>query len=94
MNNNSDRLKIGNKYFQSRLLVGTGKYKNSIATMDSIDGSGSEIVTVAIRRLSPYLNSDNTNFLEHLDWEKIWLLPNTAGSQTAEEAIRMAFFRP
>jgi len=91
MNNNSDRLKIGNKYFQSRLLVGTGKYKNSIATMDSIDGSGSEIVTVAIRRLSPYLNSDNTNFLEHLDWEKIWLLPNTAGSQTAEEAIRMAF---
>tara|TARA_B100000795_G_scaffold269634_1_gene259679 strand:+ start:2823 stop:3716 length:894 start_codon:yes stop_codon:yes gene_type:complete len=91
MNNNSDRLKIGNKYFQSRLMLGTGKYKNSLDTINSIKESECEIITVAIRRLSPYLNNDNTGFLEGLDWKKHWLLPNTAGSQTAEEAIRMAF---
>jgi thiazole synthase len=48
-------------------------------------------VTVAIRRLPTNLKNDNTSFLNSLNWEKLWLLPNTAGSQTAEEAIRMAF---
>ena len=91
MNNNSDRLKIGNQYFQSRLMLGTGKYKKNSDAVDSIKNSECEIVTVAIRRLSPDLNNDNISFLENLDWTKNWLLPNTAGSQTAEEAIRMAF---
>ena len=91
MDNNSDLLKIGNKYFQSRLMLGTGKYKNSLETLNSIEASECELITVAIRRLSPSLNNDNTNFLESFDWQKHWLLPNTAGSQTAEEAIRMAF---
>lgn len=91
MNNNSDSLKIGNKYFQSRLMLGTGKYKKSTDTINSINNSECEIITVAIRRLSLDLNKDNINFLDSIDWTKNWLLPNTAGSQTAEEAIRMAF---
>jgi len=50
-----------------------------------------KIITVAIRRLPVNLKNDHTTFLSSLDWKKLWLLPNTAGSQTAEEAIRMAF---
>ena len=86
-----DKLKIGNKFFNSRLMLGTGKYKTIDDTIDSIDESESEIVTVAIRRLPTNLNNDNISFLKKLNWEKLWLLPNTAGCQTAEEAIRMAF---
>ena len=56
-----------------------------------LKSSNCEIVTVAIRRLPRNLKNDNTSFLKNLNWEKLWLLPNTAGSQTAEEAIRMAF---
>jgi thiazole synthase len=91
MKNNLDKLKIGNKVFNSRLMVGTGKYKTTSDAIDSINDSDCEIVTVAIRRLPTNLNQDNTSFLNKLNWEKLWLLPNTAGSQTAEEAIRMAF---
>ena len=91
MENNSDKLKIGNKTFTSRLMLGTGKYKTTKDGIDSITSSGCEIVTVAIRRLPTNLKHDTANFLNNLDWNKLWLLPNTAGSQTAEEAIRMAF---
>jgi thiazole synthase len=59
--------------------------------IDSIENSHCEIVTVAIRRLPTDLKNDTTSFLGNLNWKKFWLLPNTAGSQTAEEAIRMAF---
>jgi thiazole synthase len=91
MKNNIDKLKIGNKFFNSRLMLGTGKYKTTDDAIKSIDNSGCEIVTVAIRRLPTDLRNDSTSFLKKLDWKKLWLLPNTAGSQTAEEAIRMAF---
>ena len=91
MENNSDKLIIGNKSFTSRLMLGTGKYKTTKDGIDSINSSGCEIVTVAIRRLPTNLKHDTTNFLNKLDWNKHWLLPNTAGSQTADEAIRMAF---
>ena len=91
MNENFDRLKIGDKYFNSRLMLGTGKYKTTIDAVNSIKNSNCEIVTVAIRRLPTDLKNDTTNFLNDLNWKKLWLLPNTAGSQTAEEAIRMAF---
>jgi len=91
MKENFDRLKIGNKLFNSRLMLGTGKYKTTKDAIDSITNSECEIVTVAIRRLPMKLKNDNISFLKNLDWEKLWLLPNTAGSQTAEEAIRMAF---
>ena len=91
MENNSDKLIIGNRIFTSRLMLGTGKYKTTKDGIDSIINSGCEIVTVAIRRLPTNLKDDTANFLNNLDWNKLWLLPNTAGSQTAEEAIRMAF---
>jgi len=72
-------------------MLGTGKYRTVNQAINSIKTSESEIVTVAVRRLPTNLNNDNTVFLKSLDWKKLWLLPNTAGSQTAEEAIRMAF---
>jgi thiazole synthase len=86
-----DKLKIGDKFFDSRLMLGTGKYKTVTDAIDSIEKSECDIVTVAIRRLPTNLKNDNTSFLNSLNWQKLWLLPNTAGSQTAEEAIRMAF---
>ena len=91
MKKNIDILHIGKKSFNSRLMLGTGKYRNSKQAIESIKSSNCEIVTVAIRRLPTDLKNDNTTFLKHLDWQNLWLLPNTAGSQTAEEAIRMAF---
>lgn len=91
MNKNLDTLKIGEKFFSSRLMLGTGKYKTPIDAISSIESSECEIVTVAVRRLPMDLKNDTTNFLSDLNWRKLWLLPNTAGSQTAEEAIRMAF---
>lgn len=91
MKNNLDQLKIGEKSFNSRLMLGTGKYRTTSDAISSIKTSECEIVTVAVRRLPTTLKNDNTSFLKTLNWEKIWLLPNTAGSQTAEEAIRMAF---
>jgi thiazole synthase len=91
MQNNLDQLKIGGRFFNSRLMLGTGKYKTTTDAIESIQKSECEIVTVAIRRLPTDLKNDSTSFLNNLDWEKLWLLPNTAGSQTAEEAIRMAF---
>ena len=87
----SDTLKIGNKRFNSRLMLGTGKYRTSNDAIDSIEASECEITTVAIRRLPTNLKNDHTTFLSSLNWNKLWLLPNTAGSQTAEDAIRMAF---
>ena len=84
-------LKIGDKFFTSRLMLGTGKYRTTSDAIESIESSECEIVTVAIRRLPTNLENDNINFLNKLDWKKLWLLPNTAGSQTSEEAIRMAF---
>jgi thiazole synthase len=86
-----DKLRIADKTFNSRLMLGTGKYKTVNDTIRSISTSECEIVTVAVRRLPTNLNNDNASFLNSLDWNKLWLLPNTAGSQTAEEAIRMAF---
>jgi thiazole synthase len=91
MENILDPLKIGEKLFLSRLMLGTGKYKTSKDALKSIKASECEIVTVAIRRLPTNINSDNSSFLKCLNWKKLWLLPNTAGSQTAEDAIRMAF---
>lgn len=87
----SDILKIGSKVFNSRLMLGTGKYKTPTDALESIQQSKCEIVTVAVRRLPTLLTNDTTNFLTKLNWDELWLLPNTAGSQTADEAIRTAF---
>jgi len=88
---NLDKLKINNKVFDSRLMLGTGKYKTLKDNIESINNSEAEIITVAVRRLPVNLNYDNNTFLNQLNWKKLWLLPNTAGAQTAEEAIRLAF---
>lgn len=86
-----DQLRIADKTFRSRLMLGTGKYRTVNDALNSIKNSECEIVTVAVRRLPTNLQNDNTTFLTKLNWRQLWLLPNTAGSQTAEEAIRMAF---
>jgi thiazole synthase len=88
----TDKLKIHNKEFNSRLILGTGKYKSLLSTQESISLSECEMVTVAIRRLDLNSLSQKSNFITSLDWSKLWLLPNTAGAKTAEEAIRLACF--
>lgn len=82
-------LKIANRSFQSRLMTGTGKYTNFDQMCQSIAASHCEIVTVAVRRVQ--MNAPGHQGLaEALDWSRLWMLPNTAGCQTAEEAIRVA----
>lgn len=80
---------IGGKQFNSRLMTGTGKYPSIKAMQDSVISSGCEIVTVAVRRVQTNAPG-HEGLAEALDWTKIWMLPNTAGCQTAEEAIRVA----
>jgi thiazole synthase len=82
----TDQLVIAGKSFSSRLMAGTGKYDSPEACVAALDASGAQIVTVAIRRL----DLDNPNArteLDYIDWERYTILPNTAGSKTAEEAI-------
>lgn len=81
-----EKLTIGGKTFSSRLIVGTGKHRSMKEMRESIDASGAEMVTVAIRRL-PLDEPDKENLMDHLDWERYTILPNTAGSKTAEEAL-------
>ncbi|GAX41666.1 glycine oxidase ThiO [Tolypothrix sp. NIES-4075] len=80
---------IAGKTFQSRLMTGTGKYRSVEEMQQSIIASGCQIVTVAVRRVQTKAPG-HENLAEALDWTKIWMLPNTAGCQTAEEAIRVA----
>ncbi len=86
----SDRpLVIAGKTFKSRLMTGTGKYRSIEEMQQSIIASGCEIVTVAVRRVQTQAPG-HEGLAEALDWTKIWMLPNTAGCQTAEDAIRVA----
>ncbi|HET9477562.1 MAG TPA: thiazole synthase [Dehalococcoidia bacterium] len=82
----NDPLIIAGKEFRSRLIVGTGKYRTMEEMRDAIDASGAEMVTVAIRRL-PLDRPDEENLMDHLDWDRYTILPNTAGCKTAEEAL-------
>ncbi len=82
-------LRIGDRVYRSRLIVGTGKYQTFQIMKEAIETSGAEIVTVAVRRI----NLDDPakeSLLDHIDRKKYTLLPNTAGCYTAEEAIRVA----
>ena len=88
---NNDSFKIGNKVFTSRLMLGTGKYPNLEKNFKSIEKSETEIITVAVRRVNNENFKNNFEILNKINWKKIWVLPNTAGSQTAEQAIRAAF---
>ena len=81
-----DELTIAGKSFRSRLMVGTGKYESPEVCVAALDASGAEIVTVAIRRLD-LDNPKARTELDYIDWSRYTILPNTAGSKTAEEAI-------
>jgi len=84
----SDPLVIAGREYQSRLLVGTGKYKDLDETRRAIEASGAEIVTVAIRRTNIGQNPDEPNLLDVLPPDLYTILPNTAGCYTAEDAVR------
>lgn len=81
-------LVVAGKEYHSRLLVGTGKYKDFDETAEAIETSGAEIVTVAIRRTNIGQQAGEPNLLEVLPPEKYTILPNTAGCYTAAEAVR------
>jgi thiazole synthase len=81
-------LVIAGKAFQSRLIVGTGKYRDGAETHAAIEASGTEMVTVAVRRVN--LDRSRESLLDFIDPQRYFLLPNTAGCYTAEEAIRAA----
>lgn len=83
-----DRLVIAGKSYTSRLLVGTGKYRDFAETRAAIEASGAEIVTVAIRRVNIGQNAGEPSLLEVLPPSRYTILPNTAGCYTAEEAVR------
>lgn len=84
----SDPLLIGGKNYRSRLLVGTGKYKDLEQTRQAIEASGAEIVTVAIRRTNIGQNPKEPNLLDAIPPSRYTILPNTAGCYTAEDAVR------
>jgi thiazole synthase len=82
-------LLIGGKPFRSRLMTGTGKYPSLLVMQASLAASGCEIVTVAVRRVQSQAPGHG-GLLEAIDWSRFWMLPNTAGCASPEEAIRVA----
>ncbi|MBD2103396.1 thiazole synthase [Leptolyngbya sp. FACHB-261] len=82
-------LTIAGRSFTSRLMTGTGKYRNFDEMRGALTASGSQIVTVAVRRVQTSAPG-HEGLAEALDWSHYWLLPNTAGCKTAEEAVRVA----
>ena len=79
---------IANRTFSSRLLIGTGKFSSNAAMVAAMEGSGCEIVTVALRRVD--VDDPQDSLLAHIDRQKYLLLPNTSGARDAEEAVRLA----
>lgn len=88
MNTESDELLIDGKAYRSRLLVGTGKYKDMDETRAAILASGAQIVTVALRRTNLGQNRDEPNLLDYIPTSEFTLLPNTAGCYDADNAVR------
>ena len=82
-----DNFKIGRLILKSRLIVGTGKYKNFKETADAVKASGADMVTVAVRRVN-ILDKKKPVLMDYLDPKKIIYLPNTAGCFTSQEALR------
>ena len=85
----SDPLTIGGRQFNSRLFTGTGKYPSMASMQQSIERSGCDMVTVAVRRVQT-VAAGHEGLMEAIDWQRIWMLPNTAGCTDAEEAVRVA----
>src|SRR5438034_4723393 len=86
---NNDVLRIAGKEFHSRLIVGTGKYKTFQEMARAHEASGAEIVTVAVRRVN-LTDRTKESLLDYIDRAKYFILPNTAGCYTADEAVRAA----
>ena len=84
-----DDLVIADKTFKSRLIVGTGRHRTMEEMVDAIEASGTQMVTVAIRRLDLDNPAEKT-ILDYIDWTKYNILPNTAGCKTVEEALFVA----
>ena len=84
---NKDYLLIAKKKFKSRLIVGTGKYRNMSECAKAVKLSGAEIVTVAVRRVN-IVDKKKPLLMDYIDPKKITYLPNTAGCFTSEEALR------
>lgn len=85
----NDKFVIGGKEFKSRLIVGSGKYKDFQQTKEATEASGAEIITVAVRRVN-ITDPNQDNLLNYIDTSKIMILPNTAGCYTAQEAVLTA----
>jgi thiazole synthase len=85
----SDQLVIGGKSFNSRLIIGTGRYRTMEEMVAAVEASGTEMITVAIRRLDLDDPTSKT-LLDYLDWNRYQILPNTAGCATVEEAVFVA----
>ncbi|BBJ23856.1 thiazole synthase [Candidatus Nitrotoga sp. AM1P] len=85
---NKDTLLIAGKSYNSRLLIGTGKYKDFTETQAAVEASGAEIITIAIRRSNIGQNPNEPNLLDILPPAKYTLLPNTAGCYSADDAVR------
>ncbi|CAN5324270.1 thiazole synthase [soil metagenome] len=83
-----DALCIGSHRFSSRLIVGTGKYRDFEQTREAVDAAGAELVTVAIRRVNLGQDANAPSLLDHLPADRVKLLPNTAGCYTAVDAVR------
>ena len=83
-----DPFLIAGRQLKSRLIVGTGKYKSFQETARALEASGADMVTVAVRRVN--LDRSKESLLDYIDPKKYFLLPNTAGCYTADEAIRAA----
>ena len=84
-----DSLTIAGRTFSSRLFTGTGKYSDLSVMQNSIERSGCEMVTVAVRRVQA-VAAGHAGLMEAIDWSRIWMLPNTAGCRDADEAVRVA----
>ena len=84
----TDKFKIANKRFSSRLIVGTGKYKNMTECAEAIKLSGADIVTVAVRRVN-IIDKNKPLLMDYIDPKKITYLPNTAGCFTSSDALRI-----
>ena len=85
----SETLKIGKHEFKSRLIVGTGKYETFPLMAEALEASGTEVVTVAVRRVN-LTDRSKESMLDYIDTKKYTILPNTAGCYTAEDAVRAA----
>ncbi len=83
-----DLLQVGNRRFTSRLLIGTGKYRDLEETGRAVEASGAEVVTVAIRRTNIGQNPDEPNLLDVVPPDRYTILPNTAGCYSAKDAVR------